>query len=159
MKIMLGTPITGIVEPYGNSKGISFSSRESIIQIINDIREEGHEVFCALELEDFGNVEVNNIECTVRDFTIMKDCDLYVVFPNNSYGCAVELGWASALSIPIFMLVNTKFNFKTPLYEGLIGIHENTKYFEYDSFYDFPTTDNWPTAFEELKRFMQTIVL
>ena len=158
MKIMLGTPITGIVE-IADSKGISHTSRTSIIQIIDDLRAEGHEVFCALELEKFGDLEVDCIECTVRDFSVMKNSDLYITFPNNSYGCAVELGWASALPIPVFILVNQKFNFKTPLYEGLTGIYDSVGYLEYQSDSDFPRGDNWSAALDELKKFMETLEL
>jgi nucleoside 2-deoxyribosyltransferase len=153
MKIMLGTPITGIVEEL-------VSDPESLDKTLLDkmlvhLRAEGHEVFCALEIEKYGVELMPGDLCTPRDFEAMKNCDAYVAFPNSSYGCAVELGWASALKKPIFLAINQKIGIKTPLYQGMTLI-DKAEIINYSSESQFPNGD-YEIVMQNLNRFMQAV--
>lgn len=156
MKIFLGTPITGIVQKRGEET-VSEQNYMSLCRILKDLRSAGHQVFCALEEENFGKTSVTSEFCTKRDFDYMKEHDVYVVFPNNSYGCAVELGWASALKKPIYIGINSSIGSKTPLYEGLTAISENVHVMEYESKHGFPADGVWGEVLDDLNRFISTI--
>ena len=156
MKIFLGTPITGIVKKRGEEK-VSEQNYTSLCKILDDLRAAGHQVFCALEDENFGKTSVTSEFCTKRDFDYMKEHDIYVVFPNNSYGCAVELGWASALKKPIYIGINSRIGSKTPLYEGLTAIADNVHVIEYDSKHGFPSEGAWGEILDDLTDFIEKI--
>ncbi|ARE20924.1 nucleoside 2-deoxyribosyltransferase [Lactococcus lactis] len=153
MKILLGTPITGILND--KSKKRCLEREKFICEFINVLRSQGHEVFCAIEIEKFGEKIAPGEICTQRDFEAMKKCDVYVAFPNDSYGCAVELGWASAFGKPIFLAINNAFGVKTPLYEGL-GMIDTAQIKNYSSQLDFPQLDD-KELMESLNEFLNNI--
>ncbi|MCJ0538738.1 nucleoside 2-deoxyribosyltransferase [Enterococcus cecorum] len=156
MKINLGTPITGILSEVDGT--VNEKIKIFIEKLLQNLRREGHEVFCALELEEFGNKIAIATHCTPRDFERMKESDLYIVFPNNSYGCAVELGWASAFGKPILILQNSKFGTKTPLYEGMKEI-TNTQMLTYDSVLDFPDEEKHRMIFTAIQSYISKLLL
>lgn len=156
MKIFLGTPITGIVDKRGSGT-VNEHNYKALCKILNDLRDLGHQVFCALEEENFGKTDVTSEFCTKRDFNYMKDHDIYMVFPNESYGCAVELGWASAFKKPIYIGINSKIGSKTPLYEGLAAITDNVHVVEYESQGVFPCEEEWNKVLDDLNQFLITI--
>ena len=156
MKINLGTPITGILSEVDGS--VNEKIKSFIENLLQNLRKEGHEVFCALEIEEFGNKISIASQCTPRDFERMKESELYIVFPNNSYGCAVELGWASAFGIPILIIQNSRFGLKTPLYEGMKEI-TNAQMIIYDSVLDFPSEENHRIIFTTIQSYISKLLL
>lgn len=151
MKIFLGTPITGIVDTNLNSP-LETETKSRIKDIISDLRAYGHDVFCALEKEEFGKKIADSFECTRRDYSLLKQSNVYIVFPNNSYGCAVELGWASAHSIPIVLGINKRIGLKTPLYEGLHTTGAQVHVLYYNSENEFPDRFEWLRILEYIEK-------
>lgn len=151
MDIFLGTPITGIINPNLKSP-LETATKSRIKGIISDLRSYGHNVFCALEEEEFGKKIADSLECTLRDYSILKQSNVYITFPNNSYGCAVELGWASAHSIPIVLGINKRIGSKTPLYEGLHTTGTQVHVIYYDSEDEFPDKLEWLKILKYIER-------
>ncbi|WP_035171960.1 hypothetical protein [Ligilactobacillus ruminis] len=153
MKIFLGTPITGIIN-NNLANPLEDARKSRVSKMISDLRSNGHSVFCALEVEEFGKKVADSFECTVRDYSLLKQSDVYITFPNESYGCAVELGWASAHSIPIILGINKKFGVKTPLYEGLHTVGSEVHLFHYESDNEFPNEKEWLNILKQIEDFI-----
>lgn len=151
MEIFLGTPITGIINT-NLSNPLEMETKSRIKEMLSDLRSYGHNVFCALEEEEFGRKVADSMECTLRDYSLLKQSNVYITFPNNSYGCAVELGWASAHSIPIVLGINSRIGSKTPLYEGLHTIGSPVHVIYYDSENEFPDKLEWSEILKYIEK-------
>ena len=153
MEIFLGTPSTGIIN-RNLKEPLESATKSRIMEIISDLRQHGHNVFCALEEEEFGKKVADSIECTHRDYSLIKQSNLYITFPNNSFGCAVELGWASAHSIPIVLGINKRIGSKTPLYEGLQSTGTQVHIVYYDSENEFPDRSEWKKILKYMEEYV-----
>jgi nucleoside 2-deoxyribosyltransferase len=138
-KIFLGTPIT----PLLGSDGLFDKKAMNHLKIIlNDLKSCEFDVFCAIEREEWGHALMEGIECTVLDYKGLEESDIFLAFPNSSYGVHMELGWASALQKPIIMVVNEDIGVKTSLVEGLNTVTPS-KIIYYKSENEFPSLSQW----------------
>lgn len=127
MKIFLGHSFTNLIE---NGK-VKTKYQDRILKIIDLVKQKGHKISCALIREEFGKKLMSSKECTPFDFKEIKDCDLFFCFPGSSGGVHIELGWASALSKDIVILLN-KEKIYSPLVKGLVCL-TNVRIIEYDN--------------------------
>ncbi len=80
---------------------------------------EGARTVCAFREEGWKGEE-NPAIFVPRDYRWCKECDGAVVFPEDSYGVRVELGWLSALKKPVLRLHDGEIRHQTGL-ERFIG--------------------------------------
>ncbi len=98
-----------IAAPFGNRFTMhnSYESkelREFIEDLILKLRSLNYNVFSAHELEEFGSKIRHYSICTPFDFLELRRSDVLIGFPSSSGGVHIELGWGSALGIPIILL-------------------------------------------------------
>lgn len=77
-------------------------------------------VFLALKREKYGKNLMKDT-CVTLDFEEIKNADLVIAIPEDSKGTAVELGWASSMSIQVLLLLDCNQRY-TPLISGLNNI-------------------------------------
>lgn len=97
------------------------AKRERILSVVDVLRSAGANVFLAHEREHWGEKLMSGSECTGLDFREIQQSEAVVAVLNPpSYGVCLELGWASALQLPIVLLDETGSTNKcTPLLDGL----------------------------------------
>ncbi len=120
--IFLAAPLTA---HYDSASGhFDRSMKDSIQRLAGVIRELGCDVFSAHEREKWGDNLMAPQQCTPMDFREIQKCDAVVAMLDvPSYGVCVELGWASALHVPIvFFSFSDVPNYPTPLAEGIAEI-------------------------------------
>ena len=102
MKVFLSTPIS----KYQSSNGLMEEKMVKKIQFVLKSLQPC-EVFNAAKIEEWGKSEINDYDCAIRDFAAMKECDVVValICERSSEGVLIELGWASALHIPIIAII------------------------------------------------------
>lgn len=98
--------------------------RISIQTIAKILRAYGAKVFLSHEREAWGHALMDADDCSISDFRELQSSDVIVAVLNPpSYGVCVELGWASALQLPIILLDELREGvFCTPLVQGLHSI-------------------------------------
>lgn len=149
MKIFLGTPITCLLD---QNNAFTNQNKCNLQYIIDFLRKDDTDVFCAIEREKWGEELLSGEECTWLDHKEMLDTDVFIAIPNQSYGVYVEVGWASALNKSIVLLINEKFGIKSPLLEGLDKL-TNVKTIKYRCEEDFPSKDIWEEViYPQLKK-------
>lgn len=139
IKIFLGTPIAPLL---GNDGLFDEKAANHLKTILNDLKSYEFDVFCAIEREKWGHALMEGNECTVLDYKGLEESDIFLAFPNSSYGVHMELGWASALQKPIIMVVNEDIGVKTSLVEGLNTVTPS-KIINYKSENEFPSSSQW----------------
>lgn len=134
MKIFMAFPFTQLCDAR---TGIL---QERYIEFLNNLRNDllclGHSVFLAHYREGWGKEVMEPKECTPADYEEMKNTDLVISFPGSpiSGGVHIELGWASAMSKKILLLLN-----ENQLYSPLVlGLHTicDTEVIEYVDVFD-----------------------
>jgi hypothetical protein len=78
------------------------------------------EVFAAVREEGWGERLLPPAIRAARDFEELRSADVVVAWPEDSCGCALELGWASALGKPVVLILDGAVPPPTPL---LLGLH------------------------------------
>lgn len=102
MKIFLSTPISKYQLPNGEMEKTMVEKIQYILKVLED-----QQVFNAAKIEKWGKNEVSDLSCAVRDFDAMKESDLVIALIDKriSEGVLIEMGWASALNIPVIAIV------------------------------------------------------
>jgi len=114
MRIFLAAPMTGWID---NSATHAWKALKLFIkELLGALRHNGHEVFSAHELEEFGKKIRPESICTPFDFLEIRWADLLIAFPSRSGGVHTEIGWASTLNKPIILLMSGE---ESPLARGL----------------------------------------
>lgn len=112
MNIYFATPISKhIIEETGKMD-------DKTIELINLIYKkikmkiDNCKVFLAAKEEKWGEVKITDEYCAIRDFNAIKNADhvIAILFEEMSDGVLVELGWASALGIPISLVIGENMN-------------------------------------------------
>jgi len=109
---MVGGPIQ-----YASQPGTFYGPlRRDVMRAIEILRSRGFEVFSAHEAEAFGDrlSEFTAAQIAHRDFSWMRAAHAYVaILPCDEQGSLmrtdgthIEIGWASALDIPVLLLVD-----------------------------------------------------
>lgn len=106
----LGGPIQHLLD-QSNSDRVVASHRE----IASALRSEAWEVLSAHEAEEYGKTsrEFSPVDVTDRDLRWTKECDAYIAVlpvdssgvPYRTDGTHIEIGWASALSKPVILIL------------------------------------------------------
>ena len=101
----------------------NFEFKNRLLQIINYLKNKGHEVFSAHLKENFGNIKCLPDEFVVRDFNDIKNCEYFIALIDEHFsgGVFIELGWASILKKKIIILIPVSMNKNevTPVISGL----------------------------------------
>lgn len=129
-QIFLSTPISQAINP---STGLLQSKIAVRINRIYDLLSmSSYTVFLAIDREDWGRQKVTSDGCTKRDYNeLLKSKHLVAIISDYmSDGVLIELGWASALNIPITIIADYRMNL-SHLVSGLPAV-SNTKIFEVD---------------------------
>lgn len=137
MKIFLSTPISS----YLTTEKMMEEEMAARIKLVLDHLKE-HMVFNAAREEQWGKIELEGRECALRDFEEMKQSDLVIALlcEKGSEGVLIELGWASALGIPVIALVENGVKI-SKLLGGLPAISQFIFY-----------TADWNCGLEEILR-------
>jgi len=101
----LAGPFKGIVDPETGM--VRAFERERFEAMISHLEARGYTVNNAHKRENWGASMMTPQECTRLDYENIRDCDLFIAFPGYpaSPGTHIELGWASALGKPMFILL------------------------------------------------------
>jgi len=120
LRVFVGAPFTKYM-----SSGKEFDDllRDFLKRIYTFLSLKGHTIISAHIREDWGDRLMNPNECTVKDFEDISDCDLFLVFPGNSCGVHIELGWASALNKHILICIKDN-KYYSPLIYGLCSLSD-----------------------------------
>lgn len=109
--------------------------REFFLKLTKLIEANGHELYLAINRENWGKNYVSPEESTLCDYEGVKNSDFLIVIPHPiSGGVHVELGWASSFSKKMHILLQ-KDTFYSPVVMGLSTITDTT-YHECDCFLD-----------------------
>lgn len=73
------------------------TTRYKIELILNSLRASNFLAHCALEREDWGRKLMLPGDLTRVDFREIEKCNMLVVFPQDSQGACIEIGWAGAM--------------------------------------------------------------
>ena len=79
--------------------------REFIQKIIGLLEEQGHKIYNAHRREAYGAKWMSANECTPLDFEQISKSKVLIAIPGKSGGVHIELGWASAMSKRIILLL------------------------------------------------------
>lgn len=118
-RVFVAAPFTQTICP--KERIVPYTKRVRIEMLVHALREAGASVFLAHERERWGEALMSGIDCTGLDFREMQQADAVVaVIDPPSYGVCLELGWASALQLPVVLLAESEASRRcTPLIEGL----------------------------------------
>lgn len=115
-RVFLAAPISSLLT---NNRDYHTASREAIEAIISALREDGYDVFCAVEREGWGKVARTGVHSTLPDYVGLFNSDIVVAIPHRSYGVHMELGWAAALKKPVVFCQNERVGSLSPLVSGM----------------------------------------
>jgi hypothetical protein len=107
MRIFFALPMTSYYDDLTSEKTQHYFSW--IKAINHHLRLRGHEVFCALEHEDWGNLPPKSdsemARALERDFSSLEAADRVIFFVDEwqSVGAALEFGWLCSSKIPTFI--------------------------------------------------------
>jgi nucleoside 2-deoxyribosyltransferase len=116
VRIFLAAPFTQYLEP-GEGRIVP-ALCEALRAVAELLRARGFDVFLAHEREQWGGDVYAPERCTPLDWAELRRADVVVAFPRKSGGVHVELGWASALSKPIVIVLEPAGG-DSPLVTGL----------------------------------------
>lgn len=118
-RVFVAAPFTQTLCP--TERIVPYAKRERIEMLVSVLREAGASVFLAHEREQWGQALMSSIDCTGLDFREMQHSDAVVAMIDPpSYGVCIELGWASALQVPVVLFAESGGARRcTPLLEGL----------------------------------------
>lgn len=121
-RVFLAAPFTKHICP--TVRFVPPEKRKPIQAIVSVLRAYGADVFLAHEREAWGHALMRAADCTMLDFWELQSSDVIVAIINSpSHGVCVELGWASALQLPIILLDESRQGVAcTPLLQGLHSI-------------------------------------
>jgi len=121
-RVFLAAPFTKHICPIRRS--VPPEKQVPIQAVASTLRAHGADVFLAHEREAWGDALMHANDCTMSDFRELQSSDVVVAIINSpSYGVCVELGWASALQLPIILLDESQQGLLcTPLLKGLENI-------------------------------------
>ncbi|SES78161.1 nucleoside 2-deoxyribosyltransferase [[Clostridium] polysaccharolyticum] len=127
-KVFISTPITNAI----NSETGCFDSvmASQISSIAEMLKERNCETFLAIEKEKWGKKIAKPEDCAVRDFRELKNSDKLIVYLTRCFseGTCVEIGWATALDIPVTILCQKGMQV-SPLIKGLGSIGDNRLFY------------------------------
>ncbi|WDV46530.1 nucleoside 2-deoxyribosyltransferase [Clostridiaceae bacterium M8S5] len=125
-KVFLSTPISSTINP---NTGLMESDIAVKINKIFDMLSTDYEVFLAIDREKWGLVKVTAKECTERDYRELKESAhlVAIICDYFSEGVLIELGWASALKIPITIIADKNVKL-SPLVLGLLSVSDTRIY-------------------------------
>jgi nucleoside 2-deoxyribosyltransferase len=104
-RIFLAAPILKFLTAGpGGRASFDTEARRLLEALAAALQETGAELFLAHREEGFGESRPRAEVLTARDLDAMRQADLVVAWPSDSYGVHIELGWASALGKPIIVL-------------------------------------------------------
>jgi S-adenosylmethionine decarboxylase len=120
-RVFLAAPFT---EHFGPDSPDNPCIRDQIENVTSFLRANGASVFSAHEREKWGKAVLEPRVCTELDFAEMRDADVVVaLLDEHSYGVCVELGWASALHVPIISFSSdADTRSPSPLVEGIHAV-------------------------------------
>lgn len=122
MKVFISCPFTGICKE--DVYEVKEEYREFFNKLISKIEDRGMEYYLAIKRENWGVDHKGPEECTISDFEGVKTSDFLIVIPGNKFskgisgGVHIELGWASALSKKLHILIEDDFEY-SPVVMGL----------------------------------------
>jgi len=121
-RVFLAAPFTGHICPI--TCVVADAKRGPLQMISERLRAKGAQVFLAHERENWGGALLAPLDCALLDFREIQASDVLVAVVNPpSYGVCVELGWASALQLPVILLDESGEGMScTPLVKGLNGV-------------------------------------
>lgn len=103
VKVFVAAPFSSMI----NSQGFFMKQyRERLSQLHKSIEESGHSVFASQRNENWGNAPLKPEEYVSIDYHELSFSDVVVAVlgARPSLGVCIELGWASALGIPIIVV-------------------------------------------------------
>lgn len=129
--MFVGGPIQHALN--GPSGRFEVGVRFAIEALIEAIESAGFKVMSAHEVEQYGEDDMSHLPEVVatRDFQWMREATAYVcLMPSNQHGTirsdgsCVELGWATALQIPVLVLrdATTDMSIMSALVRGLPAV-------------------------------------
>ena len=130
---------------------IMYPDKIELIQTIEHrIQANGYKVYNAHRREDYGRALMEPEECTPLDLEHTKDSDVIVAIPGSpaSGGVHIELGWASAFSKKIILLLEKEKNY-SHLAHGLRQIAE-VHYLWFDKIEDIVESEGALDSLEAL---------
>ena len=129
-QIFLSTPISQAINP--NTGLLQSKIAVRINRIYDVLSMSNYNVFLAIDREEWGRQKVTAVGCTKRDYDeLIKSKHLVAIISDYmSDGVLIELGWASALNIPITIIADYRMNL-SHLVLGLPSVSD-TKIYEVD---------------------------
>lgn len=127
-KAFISTPITNAINPETGCFDSAMAYQ--ISSIAEMLKERNYEIFLAIEKEKWGKEIAKPEDCTVRDFNELKNSDKLIVYLPKCFseGTCVEIGWATALVIPVTILCQKGMKV-SPLIQGLSTIGDNRLFY------------------------------
>ena len=114
MRIFIAAPITDWINDSNTHPWKAL--KLFIKQLLEMLSSNGHDVFSAHNLEEFGKKLRPESICTPFDFLEVRQSNMVIALPSRSGGVHTEIGWASALNKPMLLLINGD---ESPLARGL----------------------------------------
>lgn len=105
-KIYLGSPISKYVR-NGMDKDYT-----TVIDSVYELLKKYGETYYPLKKEAYGKNKIagSGDVCTKIDFDKVNESDIIIVFPEDSQGVSVEIGWASAAQKNIVIFIDRKYH-------------------------------------------------
>lgn len=120
MRIFLAFPFTSYLTQDGDGKYQLYPQLKSLLlRIESALVQNGHTVFLSHQREEFGAKLWEGDICTPFDMLEMRRADCVIALPEKSYGVHIELGWATAMGKPVFLVLDESQQFTSPLLQGL----------------------------------------
>lgn len=118
-KCFLAAPFKSLVDK--TTSKMEEREIKKILDLIEYLENKNFEVHNAHKRENWGQDFMTPDECTRIDFQQIRECDLFVAFPGNpaSPGTHIEIGWASAFSKQIILLLENSEKDYAYLIRGL----------------------------------------
>lgn len=103
MKIFVAAPFGSKMEANG---AFEVGYRRSLEKLHHDIEAAGHSIFASQRNEEWGNSPLSPETYVPVDYQELASSDVIIAVlgANPSLGVCIELGWASALQIPIIVV-------------------------------------------------------
>lgn len=103
MKVFIAAPFGQKLDGLGNYDPVY---RQSLEMLHSSIEGEGYQVFASQRNENWGQSPLDPNDCVQVDYEEMSTSDVVIAVLGSSpsLGVCVELGWASALQIPLVIV-------------------------------------------------------
>jgi hypothetical protein len=119
MRIFFACPFSKYLALNGGPPTLDAGFAAFLVRVETALSTDGHEVFLAHRVEEFGAKLRPPHICTPCDMLELQRADCVVALPDDSYGVHIELGWATAMNKPIILLLPNRGPATTPLLQGL----------------------------------------